>query len=224
MKQYLSIILAVVCLMLIVALIMTKRGDNAQHDSDAGAITDFSNQLDLAEMHLSICNGTALIFSNNLNESQSALLTFSNQLTQAESTVALDGEQITNLNRQVTEAKLENQTLARHAVDLAGQLTNQVASLMGQLTTTQASLAETNKDFVQLGKDHVLLENRFRIDVAERVVAERKFNNPQALQAQLRQMRDSRTNHPGMISAESIYAGLNVEVDANGTFHVIAPE
>jgi hypothetical protein len=67
MKQYLSIILAVVCLVLVVALIMTKRGDNAQRESDAGAINNFSNQLDLAQMHLSICNGTALIFSNNLN-------------------------------------------------------------------------------------------------------------------------------------------------------------
>jgi hypothetical protein len=111
MKQYLSIVLAVVCLVLVIALIMTKHGDNTQHDSDAGAITDFSNRLDLAEMHLSICNGTALIFSNNLNESQSALFTFSNQLTHAESAIELDGEQITNLNRQVTETKSENQTL-----------------------------------------------------------------------------------------------------------------
>src|SRR5580692_7440465 len=100
MKQYLSIIFAVVSLVLVIALIMTKHSDNAQHDSDTSSITDFSNQLDLAQMHLSICNGTALIFSNNLNESQSTLLTFSNQLTQAESTIALDGEQITNLNQQ----------------------------------------------------------------------------------------------------------------------------
>ena len=221
MKQYLSIIFAVVSLVLVIALIMTKHSDNAQHDSDTSSITDFSNQLDLAQMHLSICNGTALIFSNNLNESQSALFTFSNQLTQAESAIALDGEQITNLNQQVMDMKSENQTLAQHTVDLTGQMSNQLASLTRQLTTTQAGLAETNKDFVQLGKDYVLLENRFRIDVAERVVAERKFNNLQELQAQVRNVK---SNPLGAVSVGSIYAGLNVEVRSNGTVHVITPE
>jgi chromosome segregation ATPase len=221
MKQYLSIILTVVCLVLVIALFLMKHSDDAQHDSETSSITDFSNQLDLAQMHLSICNGTALIFSNNLNDSQSALLTFSNQLTQAGSVAALDGEQITNLNQQVMDVKSENQTLAQHLVDLTGQTSNQLAGLTRQLTTTQASLAETNKDFAQLGKDYVLLENRFRMDVAERLVVERKFNNFQALQAQLRNVK---SKPPGVISAQSIYAGLNVEVRSNGTVHVLTPE
>jgi hypothetical protein len=221
MKQYLSIILGIFCLVLVISLILTKHSDNTQHDSDTSSITDFSNQLDLAQMHLSICNGTALIFSNNLNESQSALFTFSNQLTQAESTIALDGEQITNLTQQVTDVKSENQTLAQHFVDLTGQMSNQIANLTKQLTMTQVSLAETNKDFAQLGKDYVLLENRFRIDVAERLVVERKFNNLQELQAQLRNVK---SNPLGAISVGSIYAGLNVEVRSNGTVHVITPE
>jgi chromosome segregation ATPase len=202
-------------------MIVMKRGDNAQQESDASAINDFSNQLDLAQMHLSICNGTALIFSNNLNDSQSALLTFSNQLTQAQSTIEVDSEQITNLSGQVADMKSDNQTLGQRLADLAGQMTNQVASLTRQLTATQASLAETNKNLVQLNKDYVLLENRFRTDVAERLVIERKFNNLNELQAQIHNVK----NNPfRVISAESIYSGLNVEVSSNGTFHVITPE
>jgi hypothetical protein len=217
MKQYLSMILAVACLALVIVLIVTKRGDDTQHESDTGTITDFSNRLDVAETHASINNGTALIFSNKLNESQSVLLTFSNQLTEAQSTLVFDTEQITNLNQQVTDMKTENQTLDQRLVVLAGQMTNQLATL----TATQASLTETNKNLVQLGKDYALLENRFRIDVAERVVVERKFNNLQELKTQTHYVK----KHPhGAISAESIYAGLNVEVHSNGTYHAISPQ
>jgi len=221
MKHFSSIILGAVCVVLVIALIMTKHSDNTQHDSDVGAINDFSNQLDLAQMHVSICNGTALIFSNSLNESVSTALTFSNQLSGAQSTIALDAQQITNLSRQVMEAQAENQASVQRLLDLAGKMTNEVDRLTRQLAAAQASLLETNKNLVQLGKDYALLENRFRVDVAERVVVERKFNNLHELQVQLRNVKQ---NPPGTITTAGIYAGLNVEVKSDGTFHVIAPK
>ena len=209
MKQYLSTALALVCTVLVISLVVMKRGDNAQHDNDAGAIADFSNRLDSAQTQIAICKGTMLTLSNSLDESRSALLTFSNHLIEAESTIVLDTEQITNLNRQVAEVESENQTLGRRVMDL----TNQMAGFTSQIALTEASLDQANKDYA-------LLENRLRRDVAERIVVERKFNNPLELQAQMQKLKK---NPAEVISADSIYAGLDVEVKSN-TLHVISPE
>ncbi len=208
MKQYLSIVLALACTVLVISLVVTKRSDNAQHESDAGAIADFSNRLDSAQTQITTCDGMILVFSNRLEESQSASLSFSNHLIEAESTIALDTEQITNLNRHVSEMESENQILGRRVTDL----TNQVAGL-----TSQISLTKTNLD--QANKDYALLEDRLRRDVAERVVVERKFNNLTELGARIWYLQQ---NPAAAISSGSIYAGLDVEVESNGTLHVIS--
>jgi septal ring factor EnvC (AmiA/AmiB activator) len=104
----------------------------------------------------------------------------------------------------------ENQTLGRRVMDL----TNQMASLTGQITLTGASLDQANTNYA-------LLENRLRRDVAERIVVERKFNNLLELQAQMQKLKK---NPADVISSESIYAGLGVEVKSNGTIHVISPD
>ena len=210
MKQYLSTVLALVCTVLVISLIVMKRGDNAQHENDAGAIAGFSNQLTSAQGQIASCNGTILTLSNRLDESLSASLTLSNHLIEAESTIVLDTKQITNLNRHVAEMESENQTLGRRVMDL----TNQVAGLTSQIALTEASLNQANKDYA-------LLENRLRRDVAERIVVERKFNNLSELQAQKQKLKK---NPADVISSESIYAGLGVEVKSNGTFHVISPD
>jgi peptidoglycan hydrolase CwlO-like protein len=207
MKHYLSIVLALACTGLVISLIVMKRGDNALHENDAGAIVDFSNRLDSAQIQIAFYKGTMLTLSNSFDECQSASLAFSNHLIEAESTIALDTEQITNLNRQVAGVESENQTLGRRVMDL----TNQVAGL-----TSRIASAGTNLD--QANKDYALLENRLRRDVAERLVMERKFNNPTALGAQLWYLQQ---NPAAAISAGSIYAGLDVEVTSN-KLHVIS--
>jgi len=212
MKSYLSIVLALVCTGLVISLIVMKRGDNAQHESDAGTIADFSNRLDSAQTQIAICNGTLLTVSNSLDESRSAALTLSNQLLEAESILALDTEQITNLTRQVAAVESENQALGQTSDRRVMELTNQIASLTGQIALTQASLEHANKDYA-------LLENRLRIDVAERAVMERKFYNLAELQAQIQYLE---RHPPEVISADSIYADLDVEVKSNGTLHVIS--
>jgi len=208
MKQYLSIVLALASTVLVISLFVIKRGDNAQHENDASAIAGFSNQLTSAQTQIAAGNETILVFSNSLDESRSASLTFSNHLIEAESAIVLDTEQITNLNRRVAEMESENQTLGRRVMDL----TNQMAGLTGQIASNEAGLNQANID-------HALLENRLRRDVAERIVVERKFNNPLELQAQMQKLKK---NPAGVISADSIYAGLDVEVKSNGTLHVIS--
>ena len=213
MKQYLSTALALACTVLVVSLIVMKRGDDARHESDTGAISDFSNRLDSARTEIAICKGTMVVISNRLDASRSASLTLSNHLIEAGSALALDAEQITNLNRQVAELKSDNQTLQTTLDQRVMELTNQMAGLTGQIAVTAASLDQANKNYS-------LLENRFRVDVGERVVMERKFYNLADLQAQIQYLE---THPPEVISADRIYAGLDVEVKSN-TFHVISPD
>jgi len=211
MKHYLPAALALTCTLLVISLVVMKRGDTVQHEKDAGRIADFSNRLESAQIHIAFYKGTVLTLSNRLDAYQSASVTLSNLLIEAESTIALDAEQITNLNRQVAALESENQTLQTSGRRV-GDLTNQVAGLTGQIASTEASLDQANIDYA-------LLENRLRRDVAERVVVERKFYNLSALQAQIERLK---TYPGGEVSAGSIYAGLDVEVTSNAV-HVIAP-
>jgi chromosome segregation ATPase len=209
MKHYLPTVFALACIGLVISLIVMKRSDDAQHETDAGALAGCSNQLTLAQAQITGCNQMMLALSNRLDESQSASVALSNHLTEARSAMALDTEQITNLTRQVAAVESEKQTLNQRVMDL----TNQAAGLTRQIALTGTNLSQANKNYA-------LLEDRLRRDVAERVVVERKFNNPLELQAQMQNLK----KHPAqVISADSIYAGLDVEVQSNA-FHVIAPE
>lgn len=212
MKQYLPTALALACLVLVIALFMTKRGDEERHGNDVAAIADFSNQLWSAQTQIAINNGTIITLSNYLGDARSAVSTFSNQLAEAESTATLGADQITNLNQRVAVLESENQTLSQTLAQNVMNLTNQIAGLTNQLAATRASLAQANKNYDRL-------ENRFRRDVAERLVVERKFNNLSELKAQ---MQNLERNPAAEISAGSIYAGLDVEVKSN-SFYVIAP-
>lgn len=209
MKEYLSTAFAIVCVMLVASLILIKRNDNTQHQTDVGTIADFSNRLDMAQTQIAICNGTILTLSNNLNQSQSASLTFSNQWAEAQSAVMIASGQLTNLNQHLAELETENQALGGHVMEL----TNQTMNLMKQNALTEASLEQANKDYA-------LLENRLRRDVAERILVERKFNNLTELQAQMQNLKQNPVQE---ISPGSIYAGLGIEVSSNGSLHVISP-
>ena len=85
MKLFLPIALALAGIVLAISLIMTKQGDNAQHETDAGAIDDYSNRLASAELRVAIREATMLTFSNRLDESLSASLALTNQLAEAQS-------------------------------------------------------------------------------------------------------------------------------------------
>jgi chromosome segregation ATPase len=214
MKYYLSIILGVACLVLVIALVATKRNQHDQHENDTGVIGDYSNQLSSAQAELEVRQGRILTVSNSLEESLSNSSALSNQMTGTLSALALEKEQSTNLNRRVAEVESENQTLG----GLVAGLTNQIASLSRQLASNEVSLNVASNDCV---RNYTLLENRLRRDVADRVIVDREFNDPLELQAQIERLK----LHPAPpVTAHSIYDGLDVEVESNGTFHVLSPE
>ena len=214
MKHLSAVILGLVCLGLVVSLFVSKRNDNAQHEKDAEAITSSSNLLSSAQTEVADCKGKTSTLSNRLETCQSASLTFSNELIEAKSAHATAKEelnrQISDLNGRITQSESEKQASSQHIADMA----NQIAELTNQIASAQASLLQANKDYA-------LLENRFRRDVAERVIAERKFNNRTELKAQLETLQ---WNPAREISEDRIREGLNVVVGRSNLCYVIAPE
>lgn len=215
MKYVLSIVLGVACLGLVIALVSAKRSEQAQQENDAGIITDFSNQLSSAQTELDVRQGKLLTLSNSLDESLSNTLAVSNRLTGALSAMASEKEQqSTNLNQRVAQVESENQGL----VQQIATLTNQIAGLSQQIISNEVSLNMASNDFQ---KSYSLLENRLRRDVAERVLVEREFDNPSELQVQLERLKE---NPPRRVTPQNIYSGLDIEVESNGTFHVLSPD
>jgi chromosome segregation ATPase len=216
MKTILLVILGIVSLGLAVTLYLTKQSDNAQRTTDGAAILDLSNELSTAQAQFAANSDTIITLSNSLAQAQSGSLVLSNQLADSQSALGRDADQIAGLNTQVAEIETTNQVVNQHATALAGQVT----ALTQQLSLTQTNLASVNEALAQANDQYSLLENRFRINVAERVVMQRKFYNQHELQKQL----DSLKNFPSVeVSEDMIYAGLDVEVRSNGTFHVIKP-
>jgi len=211
MKQILTIVLSLVCAALLVALFLIKHSDNAQHETDAGSINELSNTLAAAQSQVTSYNGMIVTLSNRLDECQAMSVTFSDNFIAAQSAIAIGAEQITNLTEQVARLKSDNQAYDRQVMDL----TNQVLALNQRVAVTQSN-SET------VHKDHLLLEERLRRDVAERLVMQRKFYNPKALQAQMDKLKEFGGSFD--VTADKIYAGLDVEVRSNGTIHVLTPQ
>jgi chromosome segregation ATPase len=219
MKSILVVLLVIAGLALAFALYTlhtTEQSDTAQHNTDSASILDLSNDLNSVQGQIAASSVTINTLSNSLAESQSGSLSLSNQLADSQSALSQKGEQIASLNTRVAAMETTNEAVSQHATELAGQ----VATLTQQLSMTQTNLADTNQTLAQANKDYYLLENRFRADVAERVVIQRRFYNPRELQEQLDRLKVDPSEE---VTADMIYAGLDVEVRSNGTLHVIEP-
>lgn len=210
MKFFLPVALGVVCIGLVVTLVKTTKDDNARHETDVSTITSYSNRLDVAQSEVAARGQTILSLSNSLDECRLADTATSNQLAEARSTALLQSGQITNLNQQLAAVTAEKLALDQQRL----KLTEQAAGLSNKLEQTETTLIKANQDYAQL-------ENRLRRDIAERLLVERKFNNPAALQAQMQFLK---TNPAVIVSEDRILAGLDIVVKSNGTYYyVIAP-
>jgi predicted nucleic acid-binding Zn-ribbon protein len=218
MKHLSSVILGLVCLGLAVFLFVSKRNNHAQHETDAETITSTSNLLSSCQTEVAAFKEEAIALSNRLETCQSTSLTFSNELTEAKSALATTKEeldrQIADLTRQITRQTAQSETEKQASNQRIADLANQNAELTNQIASDRASLLQANKDYA-------LLDNRFRRDVAERVMVERKFNNRTELKAQIEYLL---WNPSKEISEDRIREGLNVVVGRSNLCYVIAPE
>jgi predicted nucleic acid-binding Zn-ribbon protein len=214
MKHSLTVILGLLCLGLAIALFSSKRDNDEQHAKDAETISSASNLLSSAWREVAAVKGNVSTLSNQLEISQSAALTFSNQLIEAQSALAIAKEtserQITDLKAQSAQLETEKQASSQRIAEL----TNHISDLTNQIASAQTNL-------LQASKEYALLENRFRRDVAERVIVERRFNNRSELKARLEYLQ---WNPVLEISEDRIREGLNVVVGKSNLCYVIAPE
>jgi chromosome segregation ATPase len=217
MKHLVTVILGLLCLGLAVALFMSKRNSDTQHEKDAEAINSASNLLSSSQSEVAAFKGKVITLSNQLETCQSASVALSNEWAEAKSalTTAKEGldRRIAELNREITNQSTQLETEKQASSWRLADLTHQIAELTNQVASAQASLLQANKDYV-------LLENRFRRDVAERVIVERKFNNSTALKAQMEYLH---WNPSQQISEDRIREGLDVMIKSN-LCYVVAPE
>jgi chromosome segregation ATPase len=214
-KHLLTVILGVLCLGLAIALFKSKGDSDAQHEKDAETITNATNLLSSAWKEVAAVKGNVSTLSNRLETSHSTALTYSNELIETKSALANTKE---SLERQITDLKGQSTQQLEAEKQASSQriaeLTNHVSDLTNQIASAQASL-------LQASKEYALLENRFRRDVAERVIVERKFNNRTELKARLEYLQ---WNPVLEISEDRIREGLNVVVGKSNLCYVIAPE
>jgi chromosome segregation ATPase len=214
MKYLLSVILGLLCAGLAIALFSSKRDYEEQHAKDAETITSTSNMLSTAWKEVAAIRGNVSTLSNQFETFQSTALTLSNQVIEAQSALAIAKEaserQIAELKAQSAQLETEKQVSSQRIAEL----TNHISDLTNQIASAQTNL-------LQASKDYALLENRFRRDVAERIIVERKFNNRKELQAQLDYLQ---WNSAKEISEDRIREGLNVVVGKSNLCYVIAPE
>jgi chromosome segregation ATPase len=213
MKKYLTASLVFVGVVLAVALFMARREVATQNDELAATtneFTDCSNHLASAQSQLHENNLLLNSCSNRVAECMAAVTDFSNQLTTAQGLVTQSKAQIEQLSHQLTT--VQNEKAAAEST---------LKDCTNRLLIVTAKLVSANTNLIQAAKDYALLENRFRRDVAERMVVERKFNLVPELEAQ----RDRLLTNAGQwATAKNIYDSLDVEINSNGIAHVIAPE
>src|ERR1035437_555875 len=122
-------ILAVACFGLAVALVVLKHHADAQQTDSANTISEFSNQIVKANIHIEDLSQVNLTLNNDFATNRQTSLALSNQLaetagTLASTTVSLQGaqQQITNLNTHITDLEAQNQVLDQRASSLSNTI------------------------------------------------------------------------------------------------------
>lgn len=243
------IVLATVCIGLLVGLFITQKAADTRHTQDAAAMLVFSNQLDAASNSLNDLHQVNLVLTNDLSALQQEAAALSNHLEAASTAltstkVLLAGAegQIVNLNGRVNDLEAQNKALDERA----GELAVKIAMMNAQIATTQLKLASAQGD-------NAYLTAELKKQMAEKAELERKFNDLNAVRAQVKKLKDeafvarrlqwmkdgadpSTPPKGGTVlmqrsPAKSAAApakpapqyDLNVEVGSDGSVHVIPP-
>jgi predicted nucleic acid-binding Zn-ribbon protein len=238
------VVLVIACVGLAIALVVLKSQSDAMQKKDSFTILQFSNDLDKANIKIDDLNQTNLRLSDDLDTNRLMLTVASNELDEATNQLATttlslqDAQlQITNLNARINDLETQNQVLDQR-VDT---LSNTIVSMDTQITVTQMKLAvsETNNTF---------LEGELKREVAQENELEHKFNDLKEVRDQVHKLRDNllmarrlawmrqgvdptQIQKGGQIMMQrssaptnaSPYSSLNVEVNSDGSVHVIPP-
>src|SRR5690349_19273968 len=121
-----TVILAVLCLGLAIAFIVTNKQADDSHKKQVDAILDISNQLTAANVNMDDLRQVNLTLTNDLESTRQSVSTLSNNLaetvnTLTETKTALQGaqDQVSNLNGRVTDLEAQNKILDARALALS---------------------------------------------------------------------------------------------------------
>src|SRR5665213_2375150 len=241
------VILAAFCVGLAIALIATKKTADDQVKKTSDTILQFCNELSSANANLDDLRQVNLMLTNDLAANRQILVTVSNNLaeasgalTQAKVTLQTAQDEISNLNNRINDLEAQNQALD----DRAARLTNSIAQLDSQIAATRQQLSSSQTN-------NALLAGELQKQMAQKAELERKFNNLQAVRAQVKKLRDElfearrlewmnagynsstpvkgaellvqRAPVPAHAATNASPYDLNVEVGSDGSVHVIAP-
>jgi chromosome segregation ATPase len=242
-------ILAVACLGLAIALMAIKKQGEDQHKTDSSTIVVFSNKWDEASRNVDELRQVNVVLTTNLATSEQQSSQLSNSLTETSSELASTKtslqsaeDKVASLTSRLADLEAQNQTLDQRAA----ALTNTIASLDAQIADTQQKLSNSETNNAFLAKE---LEQQ----ILQRAELERKFNDLNAVRAQVKKLRDeafvarrlelmrvsateqkgaSLLNHPvpatnlatsGAAAKLPPHYDLNVEVGSDGSVRVIPP-
>lgn len=247
MKQKIIIVVLVVAaIALLIALFATKKRGEERHAADVSSILDFSNQVVTANLQIMDLKQVNLILTNDLAQQQQQSAQFSNSLSSANAALAetkialnLAQQQVSSLTTQVSDLESQNKILDQRALDL----TNAIVLLNKSIEETRAQLATVQGN-------NAYLQVELQKQMAARAEIEHKFNDLDALRAQVskiksdlfvaRRMQLSKTDLGGKKGAALLLSpqrpvaapvadgaksnyGLNVEVGSDGSVRVIPP-
>ena len=178
-----TVVLIIACLGLAIVLVVVKKQASDQQTKAVSDISTLSNQLvgardeinGLNQVNLSLRatnEAVAAAFSNDLAQA-------SNELGVAASALQTAQQQITNLNDRITDLETQNRTLDQRAKEL----TNAIAALDEQIALTQKKLNESDRN-------NAFLAAELKRQIDEKAELERKFNNLQAVRAQVKKLRE----------------------------------
>jgi chromosome segregation ATPase len=246
------VVLVVVCFVLAFVLFADRRKAEEQQHRDVVVIQGLSNDVSKANSDLKEEQQVAKDLEANvatekqhIEAAEKAITDLTNNFTQvsanlAKSETALKTSQEENKQKEAKIADLEaqNQSLDRRALEL----TNAITSLTEQIEATKQKLAGAEGDKAYLQKEL----NRL---VAEQEDLKRQFNDVAAVKAQLSKLRtEIGISHRLEMMRSGVYArddmkggqlqmqgfaqapaapksnyDLNVEVNSDGSVHVIPP-
>jgi len=243
------IILAVVCLGLAVVLISTKKQATAEKVKDTETILYHSNEWVKTTGDLNEQRQVNTLLTNDLTNTRSELASTRNEfvsltnkftavagtLSNTEATLKASQSAVAQRDQRIAALETQNHELDEKAIGLSAALTN----LTSQIEDTQRKLTASEGD-------KAFLEKELKRMMTEKAELERQFNDLAILRAQVSKLKEELSIarrldwiRKGLFSDEPKGAqklmqlqnktdktnqfDLNVEVNADGSVHVIPP-
>ena len=239
------VILIVACGILGISLLLRNQRANQQRDTDAETILSLSNKWVDTSSRLDEQKQVNVALEKDLTDRKAEITRLTNVLVRTEGSLTKTSQtleatkvELAKRDAKIAELESQNQALDRQATDLSTAITN----LNSQIADTERKLAASEGD-------KTFLEGELRRLMAEKAELERRFNDLDALRAQVKKLKEEMSvarrlewirkglfgeekgaqklmepsPPPATATARSPHYDLNVEITEDGSVRVIPP-